>query len=166
VFSVCVFIDDPSRLNDTEQTLIIRYKSDFPRYGYNTQSLPTGAGSKLSIEVRRKMSEAQKARFQDPEIRRKMSEVRKAQCQDPEYQRKMSEAAKAQWQDPEVRRKMSEAMRGKSHSLEARRKMSEARKAQWQDPEVRCKMLGAQQKARQQKSSSKERETSNAGSAY
>ena len=135
-FGVCAFVDDPSRLNETEQTFIIRYKSDKPRYGYNVQSLPMGAGSKPSPETRRKLSEAGKRRTHSPETL----------C-------KLSEAGKRRTHGPETRRKLSEARKRKNLSPETLRKLSEAGKALWQDPEYREKVLEARKKTSESKES-------------
>ena len=103
----------------------------------------------VSEETRRKMSEAQKKRYEDPEERKKISEGNKGKKHSEEARRKMSEAWKAgQPKSEEARRKISEAHTGKPLSEEHRRKMREAQKKRYgTDPntptgrEIACEIL-------------------------
>jgi hypothetical protein len=102
----------------------------------------------VSEETRRKMSEAQKKRYEDPEERRKVSEGNKGKKHSEEARRKMSEANKGKITSEDTRRKMSEAQKGKPKSEEARRQMSEAQKKRYgTDPktptgrEIACEIL-------------------------
>ena len=96
-----------------------------------------------SEEVRRKMSEAQRKRYEDPGVRKKISEGNKGKKHSEETRRKMSEAQKKRYEDPEERRKISEGNKGKKHSEEARRKMSEAWNAGPKSEEARRKISEA-----------------------
>lgn len=61
---------------DKERMLIAYFGSNDPKKGYNITSGGECAG-KLSIETRKKISEARKRQFDDPEFRKKMSECHK-----------------------------------------------------------------------------------------
>lgn len=107
----------------------------------------------FSEETRRKMSEAAKRRFADPEMhaafcerqrtrkpfsdeaRQRMSESGKRRYSDPE-QREISRAhALKQWSSEEFRAKA--AANRKPVSEEVRKKIGEASKRAWTDPAVR-----------------------------
>ena len=80
-------------------------------------------GKHLSLEHKRKLSEAFKGRYVSPETRQRMSEAQKGE-KNAMYGRKISE---------ETRRKMSEA--NKNISIETRKKMSESQKGKKHKPE-------------------------------
>ena len=89
------------------------------------------------------------------ETRKKMSEAQRANWQDPEYRTRQSDAIGAIWQNPQYRARMSNHLetlhqgnKGKTPSEETRRRMSEARRELWQDPDYRARMSEAQ-RARQ-----------------
>lgn len=154
-FGVCAFMDNTSRLNEVEQTFIIRYKSDFPSHGYNTQSFPMGAGNKPSPETRHKMAEAAKGKSHSLETRRKIGEASKGRTHSLEIRREIAEAQMRRIHSLETRHKMSEAQKGeknhnfgKSFSPETRHKMAEVMKARWQDPESRKILLEARKKGK------------------
>jgi hypothetical protein len=102
-----------------------------------------GMSQMASEEVRRKMSVAQRKRYEDPEVRKRISEGNKGKKHSEETRRKMSESQKKRYEDPEERRKISEGNKGKKHSEEARRKMSEAWKAGPKSEEARRKISEA-----------------------
>ena len=153
-FGVCIFFDDITRLNKIEQTFIIRYKSDFPSHGYNTQSFPMGAGNKPSPETRHKMAEAAKGKSHSLETRRKIGEASKGRTHSLEIRRKIAEAQMGRIHSLETRHKMSEAQKGeknhnfgKTPNLEIRYKIGEAQKGKKNhnfgksfSPETRHKM--------------------------
>ena len=148
-------MDNTSRLNEVEQTFIIRYKSDFPSHGYNTQSFPMGAGNKPSPETRHKMAEAAKGKSHSLETRRKIGEASKGRTHSLEIRREIAEAQMRRIHSLETRHKMSEAQKGeknhnfgKSFSPETRHKMAEVMKARWQDPESRKILLEARKKGK------------------
>jgi hypothetical protein len=82
----------------------------------------------VSEEARRKMSEARKKWYEDPENRKRIIEKNIGQKRSEETRRKMSEAQKKRYEDPEERKKISEGNKGQKRSEEARRKMRDARK--------------------------------------
>jgi len=101
-----------------------------------------------SEETRKKMSEAQKKRWENPEERKKISIGNKGKKHSEEARKKMSEVRKGKIVSEEIRRKMSEAGKGKTKSEEQRRKMSEAqRKRYGTDPkkptgrEITCEII-------------------------
>ena len=100
----------------------------------------------LTEEHKRKLSEAQKKRYENPEERKKTSEKIKVALSNPEIKKKLSEAAKKRFQNPEEKRKISKAQIGKKHSKETRKKRSDAMKKRWQDPEIKKKHSEAQKK--------------------
>ena len=84
-----------------------------------------------SEETRKKMSEAQKKRWENPEERKKISIGNKGKKHSEEARKKMSEVRKGKIVSEEIRRKMSEAGKGKTKSEEQRRKMSEAQRKRY-----------------------------------
>jgi hypothetical protein len=82
----------------------------------------------VSEEARRKMSEARKKWYEDPENRKRIIEKNIGQKRSEETRRKMSEAQKKRYEDPEERKKISVGNKGQKRSEEARRKMREAHK--------------------------------------
>lgn len=125
--------------------------------GYNLRT-GGGQGHSLSIEARKRISEAKKGtpspmkgkktgrpawnkgKFHSPETRLKISEVQKGKKKAPfsaEHRRNISKAQKGKTISPEQRRRHSEKMKGKPSPMkgkrqtpEARRKMSESHKGQ------------------------------------
>jgi len=95
-------------------------------------------GYKHSKEARRRISEAKRKHWKDPDYRAKMSASLKGKTGHKNRGKKrpkkfcehLSEVRKKQWADPEYRTKMLKSqvngMRGKHHTEEARRKISEA----------------------------------------
>ena len=145
----------PDILDELERVEIKNHNSLSPN-GYNLTS--GGETNKLiSLETRRKMSEAkkdrpsnQKGRKRSPEARRKMSEAKKGKKLSSEHRRKVSEAKKGQTPHnkgkktpPETRKKISEALKGRKRSPETRRKISEANKGKKRSPETRRNMSEA-----------------------
>ena len=117
-------------------------------YGYNMTFGGEGTnGYKYTEEQRKKNSESQKKRFENPEERKKLSEIHKKRYEDnPEARKKTSEAILKYFENPEARKKASEGQKkryednpeaGKAHSErlkkiykdnpQARRKLSEGR---------------------------------------
>ena len=94
-------------------------------------------GSKMTLEQRKRLSEAHKGK-PSPHKGKHFSE---------EHRKKLSEAQKKAWSNPELKNKQSEAHKGqitwiagKKHTEEARKKMSEAQKLRFQNPEERRKV--------------------------
>ena len=90
---------------------------------------------KLSEEVKKKHSEANKGKHRTDEQRRRISEARKGKYLTEETRRKLSEKLKGRvspykgkHHTEEQKRKMSEAQKGKHLSEETKRKIGEARK--------------------------------------
>jgi len=65
----------------------------------------------VSLETRRKMSEARKGIILNAETRKRMSEAQKGKTLPFETRRKMSEAGKGRKFSPETRQKISDALR-------------------------------------------------------
>ena len=92
----------------------------------------------MAEETRRKLSEASKKKWEDPEIRKKITEANIGKKQSPEtiakrveklkgqkrpprseeWSRKLSESGKKRFEDPEIRKRLSEANKGKKQSPE------------------------------------------------
>ena len=123
-------VDSKEEMYRKEVELISFYHSNDPEYGYNnsTGGEYSHLGCKCSEESRKKMSEANKNKWSDPEYREKMSEVNKKK-----------------WSDPEIRKKISEAMKGKSHTFseEHRKRIAENNRRKAKDPEFRKKLSEA-----------------------
>lgn len=86
----------------------------------------------FSIEHRRKLSEAAKKRWQDPEYRKEMAQVEMSK----ESREVLSGKIKELWNDPEYRKKHI----GVKASEEKKRKISEKAKKRWADPEYKARV--------------------------
>ena len=101
----------------------------------------------LTEEQKRKISEAVKKAYENPEMRKKHSEAIKKAYENPEYRKKLSEANKKRFQNPEEREKQSEAQKKRYENPEMRKKHSEAIKKAYENPEYREKLSEAIKKA-------------------
>ena len=101
----------------------------------------------LSEEQKRKISEAMKKRYENPEYRKKHSEAMKKAYENPEVIKKISNASKKMWQNPELREKHSEALKKRYENPELRKKLSEAQKKRFQNTEEKKKHSEANKKA-------------------
>lgn len=90
----------------------------------------------LTDEGRRKLSEATKMRWQNPEFRKNYTLSRQNCSHSIETRMKISSAVKLKWQDNDYREKVL------SFPLSdvAREKISTTLKARWEDPEFRSRM--------------------------
>ena len=159
-------VDSKEEMYRKEVELISFYHSNDPEFGYNNSSGGeySHLGCKCSEETRKKLKEANKKKWSDPEYRRKqteghkgksvseetrrkISEANKKRCSDPEYRRKISEIQKKVHADPEYRKRISETSKGRIHTEETKRRMSETAKERWSDPEVRRKRTEANKKS-------------------
>jgi NUMOD3 motif-containing protein len=115
-------------------------------------------GHKSSDETKRKLSEAGRRKWLNPEYRKHCLEMNKGRTHSEETKSKMSRAAIGRIPGPETRRKISEsnmgkicsaehrekvskALRGRIFSEDHRKKISEAKKENFKDPEF-CKKMG------------------------
>ncbi|WP_163531471.1 NUMOD3 domain-containing DNA-binding protein [Halobacillus ihumii] len=105
--------------------------------------MPTGVYKRkpMSEETKRKISEATKKRYKDPEERKKSSEIMKGKNKgrkhSEEARKKMSKAHKGKKHTEEHRRKMSEANKGKQHTEEVKKKIGKASKERFKTNEKR-----------------------------
>ena len=94
-------------------------------------------------EERKKLSEAQKKRFQNAEEKKKLSEVHKKRYENLEERKKTSEASKKMWQNPEIKKKISEAVKKAYENPGLRKKVSDITKKALSDSKVREKISTA-----------------------
>jgi len=129
---------------DIKETIYIQlYRSYEPQYGYNKEL--GGASGLPTIEVRKKMSKAQRGRLITNEHRKKISKSQKITLSRPEVKKKKSEAMKGvnnpnygKKFNEEHKRKISEALRGKKHSEETRKKLKEKARKGVNNPVARA----------------------------
>jgi group I intron endonuclease len=118
---------DSDTLNRAESKWIAAYRSNVPGFGYNCTN--GGEGFKMTDITKKRLSEAQKLIYLDPERRRQISELEKKRCaENPEHRARLAEMsrnyngsaegravhsvrAKEVWSDPDMRRRMSQAQR-------------------------------------------------------
>ena len=100
----------------------------------------------LTEEHKRKLSEAQKKRYENPELKKKTSEAVKKRYENPEERKKTSEAIKKRYENPEYRKKLSEAQKKRYENPEERKKTSETSKKMWQNSDTKKKISEAQKK--------------------
>jgi hypothetical protein len=96
------------------------------------------ARRKFSDEHRRKMSEAAKRRWENPEYRKEMALIEMSD----EAKKAISEYMKNRWKDPAYRQSHKKV----ELSEEARRSISEKAKARWADPEYKAQVAAKMQK--------------------
>ena len=123
---------------------------------YNLCIAPLGfcrAGSPISAETRKKLSEASKGRTLTPEHKKKLSAANKGQTRSPAARKNISAAKKGKnkgknnpnygnTHSPETKLKMSAAQRGKTLSPEHKKKISESSKGKTLTPEHKKKISG------------------------
>lgn len=140
-----LFVEDLVR---REQYWIDALVSADSRWGYN--SSPT-AGSPLGVkhtnEMRRKTSDAMKARLSDPAERARVSERSKAKWADPVIRAKMIDRARVGRSDPAVRAKVSQQQQTRMEDPAHAAKVRKGNDAYWADPANRAK---AAQRTREQ----------------
>lgn len=111
-FKILAFTRNISSLDALEIKFIKQY--DTFKNGYNcTEGGGGNRGVKLSLKTRKKISEANKKRFKDPQERKKMSEITKNHYKDNlEARKKTSEAGKKYYREnPEALKKHREMLR-------------------------------------------------------
>lgn len=135
-----------------EQNLIVQYKSDDKRFGYNIQHggyagrhsdeskkkiSEAHKGKKLSEKHRKKLSEVRKGEGSywygktfPEEIKNKLSEFRKGKKLSEEHKKQISEGMKGRMCSEDTKQKISNANRGKTHSEEHKKKISDVMKKQ------------------------------------
>jgi hypothetical protein len=137
---------------DKEVQLIHEFQT-YVDHGNGGANLTLGgegvSGYKYSDELREKMSELHKKKWEDPKLREKISESVKKQWEDPEYREKISEKSrnsqKKMWEDPEYREKRRETVKklweDPKHSDPGfRKKYGEKMREILSDPEIREKI--------------------------
>jgi len=103
-------------------------------------------GQKMSLESRRKMSEARKKSWRDPEYKKRMSLKIKEGWNNLETRQKMSRSQKKLWEDPEYRKEKSLKNKESWGNLETRKKVSKSLKERWKDSEYIEKMSKVRKK--------------------
>ena len=108
-------VDSEEEMYRKEVELISFYHSNDPKFGYNNSvgGEKGTLGCKHPEETRKKMSEAAKERWLDPEYREKQSEVHKGKSVREETRKRISETLKKRAKDPEFLKKLSEVKKGK-----------------------------------------------------
>lgn len=135
-----------------ERTFIQMY--DTQAHGYNLTDGGEGL-SGASLEVRAKISAAQKGRPKSPEARANMSRsnANRGKPLSEETKRKLSESKRGRRLSQEHRARLSEAGRGRTHSQETKKKMGDAHRGKSMSQESRQKLslsklaLGAEKHA-------------------
>ena len=136
VFNI-ITICDETELDELEKKYIIIYNTCERTYGYN---IDNGGNSNkhLSVETRKKISEAHKKENLSDETIKKMSESAKNRCEMQWWKDHYHDILTGRNISEETKKKMSEAHMDKKHSNETRTKISNALKG---DP-VMCVELG------------------------
>ena len=107
----------------------------------------TQKGSKLSEETKRRMSEARKAQWADPEYRARVTAGIKAERNTPEAKQRLSEMQKFAWQREAVRDARVSKRNETVQTDEFREKMRQSATKQMSDPEARKGYRGEEQEA-------------------
>ena len=130
--------DTLEELCEKEKEYIKQYNSHYIEgNGYNMTYGGEGTNGYIYTEdVKKKMSELQKKRFEDPEAIKKISESQKKRFENQEEKQKASSRTKKHFENPEAREKASERM--KKHlqeNPEFGNKISERQKKRFENPE-------------------------------
>ena len=133
-----------TELDKKETYYIKKYDSMNHEKGYNMTE--GKQGGKLRPEVKKKISEGTKKRFEDPNERKKTSEGTKKRYEDPEERRKVSEGTKKRYEDPNERKTTSEGAKKRYEDPNERKKISKGGKKRYEDPRERKKSSRAQKK--------------------
>ncbi|MBQ1778448.1 MAG: GIY-YIG nuclease family protein [Acidaminococcaceae bacterium] len=123
-----------------EKRLVCEYQSDDIKHGYNLQ---TGGieGFTHNEEARKKISEAAKRMWSDPEKRQKLCEIQKAVQAKPEIVKRKSEWSKNRYHnDDEYRENLLTAIRNRMSDPKVKKQYSEMSKKMWATPGHREKM--------------------------
>ena len=128
-FKLLAFTDDLESLNELEIKFIKQYDSF--KNGYNcTEGGGGQRGFKHSLKARKKLSEAHKKRYKDPEAHKKLSEAMKIHWKDPEARKKHSESRNKYFKDnPDALRKQIERMKAFQASKAGKRAREKAHMA-------------------------------------
>ena len=130
--------DTLEELCEKEKEYIKQYNSYYIEgHGYNMTYGGEGTNGYIYTEdVKKKISEAQKKRFENPEAIKKISESQKKRFENQEEKQKASSRTKKHFENPEAREKASERM--KKHlqeNPEFGNKISERQKKRFENPE-------------------------------
>lgn len=139
-----------------ERELIEEFNSADSVYGYNIALGGEGAES-FSDEYKKRLSEAQKRRYEDDSVRERQRSILAKYCHSAEADAKRGATLKKRYENPNERKKISDSVKQYyidhpeiSASLTARnnkryedpaerKKTSEAMKRRWSDPAERAK---------------------------
>jgi group I intron endonuclease len=136
---VLITSDDWESLCKLEREFIQKFKTLSPG-GYNIALGGEGVQGKRSEADKRKISEAQKKRFQDPEERRKLIERGLKASQSEEFRKAQSVRSKLMMKDPAMRARLSAAAKRQFSSPESRKSQSERTRIALANPALRLKM--------------------------
>lgn len=138
--TVAVLAELPNEeLAEAERVLICTLGTRIP-HGYNQSAGGEGAyGVAVTVETRRKLSQANKGRRMSDDARRRMSEAKRGLKLSPETRAKMSAAAMGKPKAATAIAKTRAANIGRTHSDEARANISEGRRGIPRSPEASAK---------------------------
>lgn len=135
-FSIQSLITCPNKASALEQEILCikKYNTITPN-GYN-MTIGGEGGSQIE-QVKKKMSESAKKRYQNPEERIKMESKNRRIHSDPKVMQLQRDKAVKRWKDPEYRKKQELCRKSK----EFKEQMKEIANSQWKDEEQRKKKV-------------------------
>ena len=125
-------IQDRQELDQTEKDFIAFLKATDPEYGYNICRGGEGFTGPHTEDARRKMSDALRVRWSNPQARIEQSKAAKRSWSE-ERRVRMSKVSGSRWSDPEFKGKMVRTQKKAWSSIEARARMTVIGRQVWSD---------------------------------
>lgn len=135
-FEVCAIEQLPvDQLNEREKYWIVEFETRHPK-GLN--HMAGGDAHQHTETSRRRMSEAAKLRFNDPDFAAAVKARNKSLWQDPQYRARQEAGRKEAQAKPQFREKISVSTRRLWSDPNHRKSMTQAAKSQWADVDQRA----------------------------
>lgn len=119
-------VDSTELANQKEIDYINMYKSTDSNIGYNLKA--GGNNAELTKEIKQKISNKIKLKYQDEQFRQKMSNIKKNTWKKERYKKLKKQQSKDMWENPQHKQNMKRIMLDKWTEKEYRKKVSDGLK--------------------------------------